>query len=202
MESLWNPSSPLNQKGLIDTDGDQDRAKQILKDIAWDPNTEVPIGVVPGFQTHQLLAETISGELSQVGIKAKIVPMEGGDIKKYTALGGVHIIGNVNQGVASVSVPARGASLTWNPCGYSDPTLNGLLDKLSTGDIYSADLAPTWKQVQETILGQHLWYPLVTQPSVYVYDAGKLAGLREGTIGLTGATQPSPFLDGVYVKTK
>jgi ABC-type transport system substrate-binding protein len=199
MGSLWNPGSPLEIPGLINPDGDIDAAKAILADIGWDSDTEITLGIYPGFQTHELIAELVSGSVIDAGLNAKVTIMEGYDVASFSGQGGLHVVANINEGVNAVAIPARGASLAWNPCGLEDPKLNALLDILSAGGS-DADLAPTWAEVQNYVIDNHLWYVLNTQPAVYAYNADRIGGLQEGTIGLTGATAPSPFLEGVYVK--
>jgi ABC-type transport system substrate-binding protein len=201
MESLWNPGSTFEEKGLIDPDGDLAKAKKLLADSGY-AGKEFTIGVYPGYQTHQLIAETVAGQVEKAGFKPKVAVMEGYQVDKYTGQGGVHVVAQINEGVNAVVVPARGKSTAWNPCGYDDPTLNAMLDKIVAGDLDQAELKSTWKDVQEYIVGKHLWFPLLTQPAVYAYNSDRVQGLQEGTIGLTGATAPSPFLEGVSIKAK
>jgi len=201
MESLWNPGAPLAVEGLIDTDGDQDRARELLDEIGWDEDTVIPFGVVPGFQTHQLFAETIIGQVAKVGIKMEIVVEEGYDIPRFInpENGGVHFVANVQPGIESVTVPNTGASPMWNPCGVDDPDVAALADQVVRGTLDDDELVEAWTEIQELVTSRDLWYPLVSQPIVYVYDSDRVQGLQPGTVTLSAATAVGPFYEGVSI---
>lgn len=203
LESLWNPGSPFAVEGLIDPDGDQDRARQLLADIDWDESTVVNIGHFPGYQTHQRMVETIQGQLAQVGIETQISVVENFDVTKYfgpEAEGGFYTVANVHPGIQAVAVPGASASATWNPCGFADVELQGSMDEIIAGDLSDDDLTQAWTEVQEYVTENHLWFPLLSQPAVYVYNTDRVQGVAPGTIGLSGATAPALFLEGVSIK--
>ena len=164
-------------------------------------NCEVILAHYPGFQTHQLIAEAVQGQLSQVGIKTTLTVFEGYDVAAFLNpdTGGFHVVANVNPGIKAVTIPGGGAALPWNPCGFTDPDLQALADRISAGNLAGADLDAAWTEVQEYVIDNNLWYPLVSQPSVYVYNADRVQGVQPGTIGLTGATAPSLYFDGVSI---
>ena len=202
LESLWPPGFPLAEEGLIDTDGDPDRARELLDEIGWDESTEVVLGHYPGFQVHILLAETIIGQLAQVGITATLTEYPNYQYQEVLNpdTGGFGVLANVNAGVLAVQFHNNGEVSTWNPCGFQDPDLQAMLDEIIAGELSDGDLEQAWAEVQEHVVDNHVWFPLMTQPSVYVYNSDRIGGVEPGTIGLTGTTGASLFLDGVYVK--
>ncbi len=203
MASLWPPGFPNAREGLIDTDGDVEKAKALLAEINWDPNTEVVMGHYPGFQVHILIAETVIGQLAKVGIKAKLTEYPSYQYAEVLnpETGGFGVIANVNPGVLSVQFHNNGVANGWNQCAFQDAELQAMLDKVIAGDLSEAELDQTWTDINERVTSNHWWYPLMTQPAVYVYNSDKVAGVQPGTIGLTGATAISSFFDGIYVKT-
>ncbi len=201
LAGVWNPGAPFAAEGLIDADGDQDRARELLAEIGWDAETEVVLAHYPGFQTHQLIAEAVQGQLAQVGITTNLTVFEGYDVASFLNpdTGGFHVVANVNPGIKAITIPGGGAALPWNPCGFSDPELQTMADAISAGDLGDAELADAWAEIQTYVADNHLWYPLVSQPAVYVYNAERVQGVQPGTIGLTGATAPSLYFDGVSI---
>lgn len=202
MTSLWPPGYPLAQDGLIDTDGDPDRAMELLEEIGWDEDTEVIIGHYPGFQVHVLIDETIIGQLDKVGINAKLTEYPSYQFKEVLNpdTGGFGVIANVNAGVLAVSSHNNGVESAWNQCGFQDPELQAMLDDIIAGDLSEDELDQTWADAQDLVLSNHYWYPLMTQPAVYVYNSDRVAGVEPGIVGLTGTTAVSIWFDGVYMK--
>jgi len=202
MQSLWNPGSPYAVEGLIDPDGDRDRARDLLEEIGYDEDTVIPFGVVPGFQTHELMAETIIGQVSEVGINMEIEIEENYETTRYInpERGGVHFVANVFPGVEAVTVPNTGTSSMWNPCMVDDPDVTALTDKLVAGNLTEEETAATWAEIQELVTSRHLWYPLVTQPTVYVYNTDRVQGIQPGTPTLQGATAVAVYYEGVSIK--
>jgi peptide/nickel transport system substrate-binding protein len=200
--SLWPKASKYAVPDAIDTDGDPAKAKQDLADIGWDPNKVIPLGVFPGFQTHQLIMEVIQQQLAAVGIKAQIATVEGGDFTKFTnaTTGGVHLVGNTNLGITAFQVP--GATTTqsvFNPCSVSNPDLAALISEMAKATTSQDVLTADWKKASQIVGSQRPWIQLMTQPAVYVYNK-KVQGLKSGTITVTGSTTPQPYLEGVSIK--
>jgi peptide/nickel transport system substrate-binding protein len=201
MESFWNSGAAYAVPGLISPEADPDRSREILDEIGWDPKTTFPFGVFPGFPIHENLALTIQSMLQEVGIDAKVNVMEdfqyANDVNRET--GGLMILANNQIDTAALSTPLNTAIASpWNPCtdDVADPELTDALAQLVAG---STDPADAWETAQRLVWENHYWIPLLTQPSSYVYNADRVQGLKEGTIGLTGATAPSPFLEGVSI---
>src|SRR5690606_41860463 len=63
------------------------------------------------------------------------------------------------------------------------------------------ELAERWENLQRNIMEQFLDMPVLTQPAAYLYNE-RIVGLDPGTVGLTAATAPGPFLEGVYIKDR
>lgn len=204
LESLWYPGAPLAVDGLIDPDGDQDRARELLDQIGWDEDTEIPFGVFPGFQTQQVIAETIAGQVAQVGIRLNIVTYEGYEVAPFVnpETGGLHVLVNYFPGVQAVTAPAIGATLAYSPCETSKPDLLELAAPIVAGDLSDTELTEAWTELQRTVTETRPWYMLVTQPAVYVYNSERVQGLQPGTVGLAGATAPAPFLEGVSIRAE
>ncbi|NNG19546.1 ABC transporter substrate-binding protein [Naumannella sp. ID2617S] len=58
------------------------KAKQLLTEANWDPNTEVALDIVPGQADRDAVMKIVVGNLTEAGIKAKITPHSAAEIGK------------------------------------------------------------------------------------------------------------------------
>ncbi|PFG66768.1 peptide/nickel transport system substrate-binding protein [Propionibacteriaceae bacterium ES.041] len=66
---------------------DVNKAKQLLQEANWDPNTEVNLQIVPGQADRDAVMRIVVGNLTEAGIKAKITPVTAADSGKLVTDG-------------------------------------------------------------------------------------------------------------------
>jgi len=197
MTQQWPPSSPNYTDVGINPRGDKEAARKLLQE-AGGFDKEIPFAVYSGVQNQERLLEVVQAQLEEIGLEIKIIPVTSPIKETITpATGGGLIIANINNGLEKVLVPILSPKSPFNACDGEDPELGKLMAPLRAGNLTDAEQASAWHTAEQYLIDNTLAVPLVTQPSIYVYNKSRVQGLRSGTIGLTGATVPSMQLDGV-----
>lgn len=199
MTQQWPSASPFRIDTDIPTSGDQDRARQLLDSVGGYSGT-IPFAVYSGVQNQPRLLEVVQAQLADVGLNVEIIPVTG--VVKDTITpesGGGLIIGNTDGDTEKVLNPLLDPNNRVNACNGEDAGLSTLMEPLVAGDLSADERADAWHAAEQYLVDNALIIPLVSQPAVYVFDSTRVQGLRSGTFGLTGATVPSMFLDGVSI---
>ena len=108
----------------------------------------------------------------------------------------------INPGVEKATRSLSDKQNSWNACDFNDPALTIQIQRLTDGDATEKEQIEVWAAIQKRVIDDALLIPLLTQPALYVYNKDKVQGIEPGTIGLTGATHPSMFLEGVSIIAK
>jgi len=204
MPSLWPEGHRFAVPDLIDPDGDVERARQIIEENGFE-GTKVHLGMY-NVPTQQKIAEVIQAQLAEVGIDVELRAFPPGQTPNTTineSTGGGYVVANTFPGIAKVTQaqllgPVGPTSMCPEPEG-AHPDLRADADAIVAGDLSDDELAERWENLQRNIMEQFLDMPVLTQPAAYLYNE-RVVGLEPGTVGLTAATAPGPFLEGVYIK--
>jgi len=204
MESLWPSGHRFNVPGLINPEGDIERARQIVEENGF-AGTRVRIGMY-NVPTQQRIAEVLQAQVAEVGIEAELIPFPPGQLPNSTITpdsGGGYVVANTFPGITKVTqsalLAAPGPSSMCPEAPDAHPDLRADADAIVAGDLTDDELEERWRNLQTNIMRQFLDMPMLTQPAAYLYNK-RVAGLQPGTVGLTAATAPGPFLEGVYIK--
>lgn len=71
---------------------DTEKAKQLLKEANWDPNTEVNLDIVPGQADRDAVMKIVVGNLTAAGVKAKIHNVTTADTGKMVTDGNFDLL--------------------------------------------------------------------------------------------------------------
>lgn len=182
----YPPSSKFFNKDLDYASYDPAKAKALLKEANWDPNKVLKFNVPVGNTGREQAANVIAQNLQDVGIK---VQMQKYDFVTSLALGKKHnfdlyIVGLTVDPVNPDISAYIGTGQTLDLSGYSNPTLDALLEQGKT-TVDSAKVTEIYNKVQEIYSND--------APSVGVYAPLGIGAVNKRVVGAT------PKSAGMYV---
>jgi hypothetical protein len=147
------------------------------------------------------ILEVVQGQLSEVGINVEVMPIEPGT-QAHSLInddtGGGWVVAQANPGILKiVQLDTEGSA--WDACGDEPQPWDDLTAQVVAGELEGQELEDAMKEIQTGLVENTLVIPILTQPASYVFNE-RVGGVQEGTIGLTAATAPGPFFEGIYIK--
>ncbi|MGN6758963.1 MAG: ABC transporter substrate-binding protein [Thermomicrobiales bacterium] len=79
----FSPSAKWNDPNLPKYDYSVDKAKALLKDVGWDSNQEIELALYYNDQGHKDYIAAAQQELAKIGVKAKVVQLDGSAVQSY-----------------------------------------------------------------------------------------------------------------------
>jgi ABC-type transport system substrate-binding protein len=128
------------------------KAKKLLAAAGYRSGVQLKFMPIPGIPLTQQVAEVVQSQWSKIGVDAQIVPTTNFVNDFYVDhRAQVALNPSTRPGILKIAGPYRKGSIG-DACDYDDPTLDAIIDRLSTAPDGSAEAVKAWTDAQNFVM--------------------------------------------------
>jgi peptide/nickel transport system substrate-binding protein len=155
-EPVWSLYPKGNQYFVPQLDGYYDynpkKAKKLLAAAGYKSGVQLTFMPIPGVPLTQQVAEVVQSQWSKVGVDAQIVPTTNFVNDFYVDhRAQVALNPSTRPGILKVAGPYKKGSIG-DACDYDDPSLDAIIDRLSTAPDGSPEAVKAWTDAQNFVM--------------------------------------------------
>jgi ABC-type transport system substrate-binding protein len=170
------------------------KARSLLKEAGYANGVDLTLMASPGIAGP--LSEAAQQQWKEAGLNVEIVPtsniVQDLFIDNKAHIGAATVVRGGLDALQTIYTPGNLGDL----CGYSDPTLTGMIDQLRSLDPADPKATKLWNDAQEFVINNALAVYGVWLPAVVAYNSDRVGGVEIVFPGVTGY----PNFFNAYVK--
>ncbi len=173
---------------------DPAKAKSLLAEAGFANGLSLTLIPSPGVSLN--LAEVAQQEWKQVGISLRIQStaniVQDRFVNHKADVGASSVVRSGLDALSSIYTPGHLGDL----CGYQDPTLTSMINRLGALPSTSPDAIMLWRQAQDFVMNNALSVYGIWLPTVLAYNSNKVGGITTVFLGVS----PYPDFLTAYIK--